>query len=183
MGTVPAAAGLTWFFAYGSLMWRPGFEPDAFEPARLDGWQRALCITSTHYRGTAQNPGLVLGLAPGASCTGRALAVTKERAAHVIAYLDDRELLDSYVYDRRLLPLTILRTGERVEAWCYVARPDHPDYAGGLDPAAILDRVRRGRGLTGSNAEYVRNTVAHLTEMGISEPALELIVGRLDAVG
>ena len=179
MSTAPAAAGLTWFFAYGSLMWRPGFEPDAFEPARLEGWHRALCITSTHYRGTIDHPGLVLGLAPGASCTGRALAVAEARAPDVIAYLDERELLDSYVYDRRLLPLTILRTGEEVEAWCYVARPDHPDFAGGLEPGAILRRVRRGHGLTGSNADYVRNTVAHLAEMGISEPVLELIVARL----
>ena len=160
-------------------MWRPGFEPDAFEPARLDGWHRALCITSTHYRGTPCRPGLVLGLAPGRSCTGRALAVAAERAQEVIAYLDARELLDSYVYDRRLLPLTILRTGAEVSAWCYVARPDHPDYAGGLDPAVVAERVRVAHGLTGSNADYVRNTVAHLTEMGIRELDLELVVGRL----
>jgi cation transport protein ChaC len=172
---------LAWFFGYGSLMWRPGFALDAFEPARLDGWHRALCIYSNHYRGTAARPGLVLGLAPGESCIGRALGVEAVRENEVVAYLDDRELINSYVYDRVKLPLTILRTGETVQAWCYVAKPHHEQFACGLGEDDVLRFVRQGQGLAGTCADYVRSTVAHLQEMRISEPTLEAIVARLDA--
>jgi cation transport protein ChaC len=172
---------LVWYFGYGSLMWRPGISHEAFEPACLDGWSRALCVYSTHYRGTAACPGLVLGLRPGGSCIGRAIGVAAAREPEVTAYLDARELLDVYVYERRRLPLRLLGDGREVEAWCYVARPEHEHYAGHLDAAGVLDCVRRGHGLAGACAEYVRNTVAHLREMRIAEPELERIVAALDA--
>jgi cation transport protein ChaC len=172
---------LAWFFGYGSLMWRPGFALDAFEPARLDGWHRALCIYSNHYRGTSARPGLVLGLAPGGSCVGRALGVEAARENEVVAYLDDRELMNSYVYDRVQLSLTLLRTGESVTAWCYVAKSEHEQFASGLEEADVLRFVRQGQGLAGTCADYVCSTVAHLQEMRIKEPALEAIVARLAA--
>ena len=170
---------LVWYFGYGSLMWHPGIAHEAFEPARLDGWSRALCVYSVHYRGTAACPGLVLGLRPGGSCIGRAIGVAPEREPEVTAYLDARELLDVYVYERRRLPLRLLAGDREVEAWCYVARPEHAHYAGNLDAAAVLDCVRRGHGLAGSCADYVRNTVAHLREMRIDEPDLERILAAL----
>lgn len=171
---------IVWFFGYGSLMWRPGFPVDAFEPARLEGWHRALCITSRHYRGTAERPGLVLGLAEGGSCTGRALGTAAEREAEVLAYLDERELLGDKVYDRMRLPVTLLRSTASVEAWCYVAKPHHPDYVADLPVAEIVQRVRTSSGLTGSNVDYVRNTVDHLLEMGIGDDRLEAVAAALD---
>ena len=170
---------LVWYFGYGSLMWHPGIAHEAFEPARLEGWRRALCVASTHYRGTAACPGLVLGLRPGGSCVGRAIGVTPEREAEVTAYLDARELLDVYVYERRRLPVRLLDQDLEAPAWCYVARPEHEHYAGDLDEAAVLDRVRRGHGLAGSCADYVRHTVAHLRAMRIDDPDLERIVAAL----
>ncbi len=171
---------LAWFFGYGSLMWRPGFLHEACEVARLDGWHRALCIYSHHYRGTATRPGLVLGLAPGEHCVGRAFGVDPVREPEIVSYLDDRELMNTYVYERVRLPLRLLPSGETVEAWCYVAKPEHEQFAGDLDEAAVLTHVRQGQGSAGTCADYVRNTVAHLREMGIKEPALEALVERLD---
>jgi cation transport protein ChaC len=171
---------LVWYFGYGSLMWRPGIAHEAFEPARLDGWSRALCVYSIHYRGTAARPGLVLGLRPGGSCIGRAIGIAPEREVEVTAYLDARELFDVYVYERRQLPLRLLASGTEAPAWCYVARPEHEHYAGDLDEAAVLACVRRGHGLAGACADYIRNTVAHLREMRIDEPELERIVAALE---
>ena len=172
--------GLVWYFGYGSLMWNPGIAHEAFEPARLDGWSRALCIYSTHYRGTAARPGLVLGLRAGGSCIGRAIGVAPAREAEVTAYLDAREMLDVYVYRRRRLPVRLLGGDREIEAWCYVARPEHEHYAGGLSAEAVLACVRQGHGLAGACTDYVRNTLAHLREMRIDEPDLERIVAALD---
>lgn len=174
------AGDLAWFFGYGSLMWNPGFACDAFEVAVLDGWRRDLCIYSHHYRGTPACPGLVLGLRPGGRCVGRAMGVTRDREAEVIAYLDGRELIGAYVYDRVLLPVELTRLGVRVEAWCYVSRPEHEDYAGDLDRAAVLRHVRQGHGLAGSCADYLRNTLAHLREMSIHEPELEALAAMIE---
>src|SRR5579871_1904051 len=60
-----------WVFGYGSLMWRPGFDYLEARPALLRGYHRAFCVESTHYRGTPECPGLVLGLDRGGACRGR----------------------------------------------------------------------------------------------------------------
>lgn len=172
--------GFAWFFGYGSLMWNPGFACDAFERALLKGWRRGLCIYSSHYRGTPARPGLVLGLRPGGRCVGRAIGVVPAREAEVVAYLDARELLDVYVYERVRLPLVLLDAERTVEAWCYVARPEHPQYAGDLDRAAVLRCVRQGHGLAGACTDYVRNTVSHLRAMGIEEPELEELLAEVE---
>src|SRR6185312_3123486 len=63
----PATEDL-WIFAYGSLMWRPGCDVDGQEPARLNGWHRKFCIRIARYRGTPDNPGLMMALDRGGSC-------------------------------------------------------------------------------------------------------------------
>jgi cation transport protein ChaC len=169
---------LAWVFGYGSLMWNPGFPFTAFETATLDGWHRALCVYSWHYRGTPDRPGLVMGLARGGTCVGRAIGFERPHEADVLAYLDRREQTN-YVYDRRVLELRFA-SGAVVPAWAYVARTDHPQYAGDLPEDEVLRHVRQGHGVGGACTDYVRNTVAHLVEIGIREPRLEAIVGRLE---
>ncbi len=168
---------LAWAFGYGSLMWQPGFAVDVLDTATLDGWHRALCVYSWHYRGTRERPGLVMGLAPGRSCVGRALGFARHREAEVLDYLDRREQTN-YVYERRLVPVR-RSSGEVVEAWAYIARTDHPQYAGDLSEETALTLVLQGTGIGGACVDYVRQTVAHLRAMGIVEPRLEALAGRL----
>src|SRR5512145_1517750 len=95
-----------WVFGYGSLMWQPGFAFVENVPGRLWGWRRSLCIYSTIYRGTPEEPGLVLGLEPGGSCRGIAFRVAAAQADETLAYLRDREMRTN-VYREILAPIRL----------------------------------------------------------------------------
>lgn len=174
-GTAPGA-GHVWVFAYGSLMWRPDFTYEEARPARLHGYHRSLCVYSIVYRGTAERPGLVLGLDRGGSCRGWAFRVAQAQEPEVLSYLDARELVTD-VYQRKRLPVTIGQ--KRVPAWCYVARQDHVQYAGKLEEHRLLDLVRNGAGRSGHNLDYVVSTVRHLEEMGVEDGPLHALAKRL----
>jgi glutathione-specific gamma-glutamylcyclotransferase len=174
----PAAGGggQVWIFAYGSLMWRPGFDYDLMLDAWLHGYHRALCVYSWVHRGTQERPGLVLGLDRGGSCRGRALAIAREREAEVLAYLDKRELVTDVYQRRRLLVTT---ADGRVPAWCYVVRQDHVQYAGKLDQDRLLELVQHGAGRSGRCCDYLVSTVSHLEQMGIADGPLHALAKRL----
>src|SRR6476660_5856371 len=84
--------GDLWVFAYGSLMWDPGFPHVASVPALLRGYHRSFCIWSARYRGTPEQPGLVLGLDRGGACRGIAFRVAEEAVAEVVGILWAREM-------------------------------------------------------------------------------------------
>jgi cation transport protein ChaC len=162
-------AGL-WVFGYGSLMWRPGFPYLERRHAHLHGYHRALCVFSHVHRGTPERPGLVLGLDRGGRCHGVAFRVAAQEAAETVAYLRAREQVTG-VYRERRLPVR-LDGGSKVEALAYVVDRRHPQYAGRLPEAELLRLVRQGVGVSGPNPDYVRQTQAHLVEMGVIDPVL-----------
>ncbi len=167
-----------WIFAYGSLMWRPDFDHVECVRARLFGYHRALCIYSHHHRGTAERPGLVLGLDRGGSCVGLCFRIAAPARAATLDAVRRRELI-SGVYAEIAAPVR-LADGRRLAALAYVARRDHVQYAGALDPAAVARLVAQGHGTGGANVDYVRNTEAHLHAMGIRDLRLAAVLGRLD---
>ncbi len=161
-----------WVFAYGSLMWDPGFAPVEAVRARLADFRRDFALWSHHYRGTPQRPGLVLALEPaeGAVCVGMALRLPEADRAAILADLRARELV-SYAYAEHLVPLD-LADGRRVEALAYVVRAGHPQHATGLAPEEKARIIAGACGARGANADYLANTVAHLEALGIADPSL-----------
>ena len=170
--------GPLWVFGYGSLMWRPGFAHEAAQPALLRGYHRAFCVYSVHYRGTAEKPGLVLGLDRGGSCRGRAYRVAARDADDVIAYLDAREQVTA-VYLRRRVTIEI--AGQRIPAVTYVADRKHGQYAGKLALREAAGIILSGHGVAGPNPEYLENTVTHLDELGIMDGPLHELLGLVRA--
>lgn len=168
-----------WVFGYGSLMWRPGFPHDDVEPARLHGLHRALCVYSYVHRGTKPKPGLVMGLARGGSCRGLAFRVRSEHRADVIAYLREREQVTS-VYLERWRPFSFAgnRQGSDI-ALCYLADPEHEQYAGRLGLEDQLRHIRGNAGISGDNEDYLLRTVGRLRELGIRDENLEAIAEKL----
>lgn len=171
--------GDIWVFAYGSLMWDPGFEYTAREPALLRGWHRAFCVSSPDHRGTRESPGLVLGLLPGGSCRGFALRIVQVRRRQVMEYLEAREMPEPIYHCRRLAVETAAGS---LHAYAFVVNRDHALYAGKLAPEAAAQRILTAAGNRGPNRAYLEATVRHLDELGLADTAihaLHRVVARL----
>jgi cation transport protein ChaC len=169
--------GSLWVFAYGSLMWRPGFAYARRCKALLRGWRRSLCVFSHVYRGSPERPGLVLGLDRGGACPGVAFEVDPALSEATVRYLREREQATA-VYLERIAPVT-LESGDRVLALTYVADRLHRQYAGRLDREAMLEIVRAGQGQSGDNAAYILETNDHLQALGMRDRDLEWLSARL----
>ncbi len=172
-----------WVFGYGSLLWNPGFEVAESTPASLPGYSRSFCMRSIHHRGTVADPGLVLALDEhrGATCDGLALRVATGHEDATLDYLRERELISS-AYLEKVLGLH-LRDGREVVAVTYVIDAAHVQYCGGLpleEQAQIIAQAVGGRG---PNSEYLFNTAAHLSELGIPDAELQWLTERVQAIG
>lgn len=175
--------GDLWVFAYGSLMWRPGFEFEERVPSRLIGAHRALCIYSYRHRGTPERPGLVLGLDRGGICRGLAYRVRAERRRATLTYLREREQIN-YVYREALRSVWLNNDPtQRISALCYVVDRGHTQYAGGLSLAEQLHLVRQGHGQSGANRDYVIETVRALESLGFHDAKLHLLAEKLKRGG
>ena len=168
-----------WVFAYGSLMWRPGFAFAERAPARLIGLHRALCVYSFVHRGTPEKPGLVLGLDRGGACRGIAYRIEGAAWSATLAYLRAREQV-TMVYRESLRP--VMLDGEpqrRVRALVFIVDRSHPQYAGRLDIDQQLHLVRQGHGHSGPNRDYVLATVSEIEAQGFRDTDLHLPAQRL----
>ena len=160
-----------WVFAYGSLIWNPGFEPAESRPATLPDFRRSFCMRSIHHRGSEAQPGLVLALdfAEGASCTGLALRVRREETREVMGALRERELISSAYLEKRV----DLGTEQGpVTAVAFVIDRDHAQYAGGLPLDSQAGIIARASGDRGTNADYLFQTVDALDELRIEDGEL-----------
>jgi len=168
-----------WLFAYGSLIWDPGFPYEEARPAKLMGFHRAFCLYSTRYRGTPEKPGLVLGLDKGGSCRGIAYRVANEHRETTMAYLWDREMLNRS-YHCMDLSIT-LQDGREVVARTFVIDRDGQSYAGKLPLEDAARIIRDAHGVRGPNAAYLANTVEHLERLGLHDRRLAALLAAVRA--
>lgn len=138
-------------FAYGSLLWNPGFPFSEAAPALVHGWQRRWCVRSTVHRGTPETPGLVLGLVPGGACVGIAYRVLEGCEAEASSYLDRREMSEAG-YRTQEVEISLADRAET--AICYVA--DSPCEFGEEE---ILAAARKANGESGPNLDYILKAV------------------------
>ena len=162
-----------WIFGYGSLMWDPGFRHVETAPALLHGWHRRFCVYSHRYRGTADCPGLVLGLDRGGHCWGMAYRVARRDAKAVLHYLWDREL-DGGVYRMKRVRLRL--KARAVRAYAFTVNRGHQGYAGLLTPEQTAQFIHQGNGARGPCRSYLENTVRHLTRLGLADRTLHRLI-------
>jgi len=167
-----------WVFAFGSLIWNPAFLHAERRVARVHGWHRQFCLWVRAGRGTPDNPGLMLSLESGGSCTGVAYRLAPGTERTELDVLWRREM-----FTMSYRPVWVAaRTPEGVvHAVAFAANRAHERYAPRLDADAIVHHLATGAGRLGRCCDYLFDTVAHLRELGIRDAALEALEARVRA--
>lgn len=180
-------SGDIWIFAYGSLIWNPGFPHVEERLATIAGWRRSFCIGWVRiYRGTPERPGIMLGLDRGGSCRGVAFRLPAETAVQDLEVVFRRE--HPLRFERPHMRWMTARTGEGpVRALVVVAGRSHPAFLPGLAEEQVVEALATAAGERGSMAQYLHSTIEHLEARGIHDRYLwrlqERVAERLERDG
>ena len=164
--------GPFWLFTYGSLIWKPEFPTLETRKAVALNWHRAFSMGIKRFRGSAEQPGLMMCLDPGGVCEGVVLRLDDEGLQERLFLLLQREI-------SRVIALDAIRwidveTSEGpVKAISFYTRPDMLDgYTANLPLPEVAATLARGCGHWGSGAEYLFKTVSNLEAMGVHDENL-----------
>ena len=164
--------GPLWLFAYGSLIWKPEFPTLERRRAVVDGWHRAFSMKIESYRGTPEQPGYMMCLDRGGQCEGVALRLGDDDLTGQIHRLLFREVGSDEALES-VRWIGVQTDQGPVRALCFYAHPHLLDfYSEGRALQDIAHSLARACGHWGSGAEYLYNTVSHLTDIGIHDADL-----------
>lgn len=167
-----------WIFAYGSLIWNPGFQPQSTLSARLNGYKRDLCIKSTIYRGTSERPGLVFGLRkmPSTHCFGKLLKINHQEIDKVYDYLTKRELINESYYEAYVD--IEAENGQTIKALTYIANEENVQFTTHLSALEKAQMIINAHGQNGPNSDYVLNFMQSFKQE-INDYDLETIIAEI----
>ena len=177
--------GEVWIFAYGSLIWKPACDFVEMRTALVRGWHRAFCLGwNNRWRGSDENPGLMLALDRGGACKGVLYRLPPNRIEECMTQLLQREMawLPSAFPPRWVNA----QTGDRtIRALTFCIDRNSGRYVSGLSVEQVAEVLATAVGSRGSMAEYLFATVRHLEEIGIHDPHLwqlqSLVADRIEA--
>lgn len=162
-----------WVFAYGSLISKPEFEFVEHRRATAHGWHRSFCIGLTRWRGTPEQPGLMMGLDRGGCCHGVAYRLPDEGHAGQIGRLVRREMsAKPPTTMARWIGIEIEMEDGPMRALAFTVSRKGIAYKGRLPPAQVAHTLARAAGHWGSGATYLFQTVTRLEEFGIRDSYL-----------
>jgi glutathione-specific gamma-glutamylcyclotransferase len=179
-----AGDGEIWVFAYGSLMWNPGFEVAASEEAVAYGWHRAFSLRIERLRATSDAPGLMLALRPGGSCAGLVLKLPCTTKRENLRTLLAREIRYTEVCEMvRWVAVKTPKGVRRALTFWASGRQSPLTEKIPLEEAAGL--IAQACGPAGSCAEYLHRTVSDLADRKIYDRNLwqlqQIVAARLRA--
>lgn len=165
-----------WVFGYGSLIWNPIFHHDQQHRATLYGYRRKFCLKTKLSRGTPDQPGLLLGLEPGGSCSGIAYRLCGEQLHEDLTLLWRREMVTG-AYRPRWVSL---KTDDApITGLAFVMNRQYVHYACGLSDEETAKVLAVAKGPLGTCAEYLFNTYDGLHQHGIKDNHMLELVERV----
>jgi len=161
-----------WIFAYGSLIWKPACDFVEMRTGLVRGWHRAFCLGwNNRFRGSDENPGLMLALDRGGACNGVLYRLPHGRVAEEMVKLLEREMgWTPSPFPPRWVNV---KSGDRtIRAITFCIDRHSGRYVSGLSMDRIAEVLATAVGSRGSMAQYLFATVQHLEDMGIHDPHL-----------
>jgi glutathione-specific gamma-glutamylcyclotransferase len=170
-------------FAYGSLIWNPGFEVQDRRRATAIGWHRDFSLSLDHFRGTPERPGLMLALASGGSCEGLVLDIAEGTERDSLRAILKRELV-AHELAANACWIEVETARGREQALTFYADPVDTPMAR-LTLPQQAQRLASAAGAAGSGAEYLLRTARGLAELGIHDSYIwtlqRLVAEEIDA--
>jgi cation transport protein ChaC len=176
--------GDVWLFAFGSLIWNPACDFVEQRNAIVRGWHRSFCLGWDHwFRGSPEQPGLMLSLDRGGLCKGVAYRLPPDAVESNLLRLFRRELrFKPRAHVARWVNATTAEGPLRAIA--FVIDRKSGRYVGGLSPEVVADALASAVGHRGSMAEYLYSTVRHLEDLGLRDRLLwrlqEMVAERIE---
>jgi cation transport protein ChaC len=166
--TNPSPASPIRLFAYGSLIWKPELEYVTEDRALARGWHRAFCFKAPRFRGTPEQPGLMMALDRGGQAWGVVYELPRENITYQLNRLFRREFTAK---PPNSMPrwITVETSSGRIQTLTFAMNRASPLYAGRLPLQSIAQVLAKACGHWGSGAEYLFNTVSHLEAKGIHD--------------
>ncbi|MBI0534012.1 hypothetical protein D9599_00275 [Roseomonas sp. KE2513] len=168
-----------WVFAYGALMWQfAEAAPDIVAPARLPGLARRYTVSDIQDRGTPDAPSLTLALeeAPALACAGLLVHLPGPKVEDHLWPIWQQEMSGGF-YEPQWRDALLSRahdgSGAPVRTLAFVARHDHPLYAGEKPLGTVADTLARARGKNGTAAAYLLDAAETVRRHGMRDALLE----------
>ena len=169
-----------WIYSYGSLMWDPGFHFAEVRLADVEGFQRRFTMKIHIGRGSQDFPALMLSLEQGQGrCHGLAFRIAADVVHAETAILWRREMLRGG-YAPALLPM--LTPQGPIQALAFVSNPSHASYVGELPVAETAALIASGRGILGTNREYLVQLAMQLAALEIDDPYVAQLHAEIAAI-
>ena len=155
-------------FAYGSLIWKPQAGLVSLGKVRAYGWRRNFSLNLTTFRGTPEQPGLMLALDYGGCCDGILMQADQAMGLEHLESMLQREI--DYADDVPCIRwITVRHRNEKVSALTFYAASRGTDYLVNLPIEEQAYRIARAAGRAGTCAAYLHNTIVKLMEYGIDD--------------
>ena len=176
LSTITAQQQYLWVFAYGSLMWNPGFHFGEVRRACLPGYACRFSLGTTIGRGTPDCPGLVLTLEPGTDGAreGLVFRIPTPLVDAESCLLWRREMITG-AYCPALLELP--NPQGTVQELVLIANTRHPHNQNGLSMQPAAATVTRACGRISSNRDYLEELVQPLDVLGVEDGYVDRLAG------
>jgi len=176
-----------WVFAYGSLMWDPGFRFAEVRRGRVAGFARRFCLYDDKGgRGSPEAPGLMAALdhvtsGEALACEGLVFRIAADGFDAETEILWRREMI-AHAYRPIMIPA--LTAQGPVTALTFVADHSAPMIRTDLSLAEQARLLATGRGVLGTSLHYIETLAGQLEALGIvdADVAGLLAVTRTHAV-
>jgi len=177
-------SGQVWLFAYGSLIWKPASDFVELRTGLLHGWHRAFCLGwDTWFRGSKENPGLMLALDRGGRCKGALYRLPSDRVEECLEQICRREMgFKPSPFPPRWVKVETEEGPVAAVTFCIDRRSGL--YVSGLSDDEVATALSKAVGPRGSMVEYLFQTVQHLEQMDMHDSHLwrlqEMVADKLD---